>query len=128
MKTTTKSEIMAKFEGKKYVQIVFPKVTVSRRVGMTIMDVEEEIADDTVIYMRSEISNIDHFNEIYKDGNKYYLEDSTDACARIVKRAEGKDYVYDCQDLDNADYCLYLAKGDLRKAVKIYRNRYGCGY
>ena len=105
MKTTNKTEILKKFENKEFVQINFPQ-------GLT---------DETPIYMRSEIQSLDHFNTIYKDGNKYYLEDTVEAESRVCSRAK----VSEAPDTwENACYCLYLAKYDMKEAVKLLRGMY----
>ena len=110
MNTITVKELLQNFENQEFVQITLPKGA----------------SDDTILHMRSKVQSIDHFNEVYKDGNKFYLEDNTDACARICKRAFGGKYGenYDINDYDNAEYCLYLANGDLREAVKLMKERY----
>lgn len=124
MNTITVKELLQNFENQEFVQIYLPKKTVTKQFGWRFREVEEDIPEDTVLHMRSEVQNIDHFNEVYKDGDKYYLEDESDACERICRRAFGKDGYDVMNDFDNASYCLYLAKGDLREAVKIMKRRY----
>lgn len=107
METITKTEILKNFENKEFVQINFP----------------EALKDDEAIFKRSELQKLDHFNTIYKDGGKYYLEDSTETLVRLSKRVFGKE-VYDSQIWENLEYCLYLSGYDLKKAVKVYNERY----
>ena len=107
MKTTNKAEILKKFEHKEFVQINFPK----------------DLKDEDTIYMRSEIQNLDHFNCIYKDGKKFYVEDSTDALVRLSKRIFGQE-VYDHNIWENLEFCLYLAGYDFKEAKKVYLSRY----
>lgn len=79
------------------------------------------IAKDDEILCRSEISKLACFNTIYKDGNKYYLENPIDAAARLLKRLKIAFDEYTCEQ---AEYCLYLADYDMRKAKKVYNERY----
>ena len=122
MKTTTKHEILKNFENQEFVQINFPKITVEEVVGFTRQPVEKEIADDTVIYMRSELQNLDHFNCIYKDGKKYYLEDKLDAEQRLCRRALGDEG--SPQQWEDAGYCLYCCNYDMNEAKKMLRGLY----
>lgn len=79
------------------------------------------ITENDEILCRSEISKLACFNLIYKDGNKYYLENPVEAAARLLKRLKISfdDYTY-----EQAEYCLYLAGYDMRKAKKVYGERY----
>lgn len=107
MDTITKTEILKNFENQEFVQINFP----------------EALKDDEPIFKRSELQNLDHFNTVYKDGAKYYLEDSTETLVRLSKRVFGKE-VYDHMIWENLEFCLYLAGYDFKKAVKVYNERY----
>jgi len=122
MKTTTKSEILKNFENQEFVQINFPKITVEEVTGFRRQEVEKEIPDDTVIYMRSELQNLDHFNTIYKDGSKYYLEETLDAQIRLCRRALGDEG--SPQQWEDAGYCLYCCNYDMNEAKKMLRSRY----
>ena len=126
MKTMTKTELRTALENKNIdTRFLFPKRVVNKLVGFERMEVKEEIPDDTVIYLRcKELPNLSCFVQIYKDGNKYYIEDSTDACERICRRVYGKDNYSPMYDYDNASFCLYLANDDMREAVKIMKRRY----
>ena len=106
-KIITKTEILKNFENKEFVQINFPK----------------SLKDDEPIFKRSELQKLDHFNTVYKDGGKYYLEDNTGTLVRLSKRVFGKE-VYNSQIWENLEFCLYLAGYDLKKAVKVYNERY----
>ena len=108
METTTKTQIIAKFEDEKYRGINFPS----------------EVDDSTIIYLRSPIQRISHLNYIYKDGNKFYIEDFVDVCVRVVKGAYGEDISYTCEMLENAEYVLYLADYNLSKAIEMYKKMY----
>ena len=105
MKTTTKQEINKRFENNEYATVEYP----------------EGLTENTEIHMRSEISKIYHFNCVYKDGQKYYLENSVDAVFRLAKRCKEiiDDFTY-----ENLEYCFYLAGYNMQKAVKIYNERY----
>ena len=72
MKTMTKLELKKALENKNIkTEFLFPKRTVKRQVGFAIREVEEEISDDTIIYLRcKELPNLRCFVSIYKDGNK----------------------------------------------------------
>lgn len=107
MDTITKTEILKNFDKQRYVQINFPN-------GLT---------NDEPIFKRGELQKLDHFNTIYKDGNKYYLEDHTDTLIRLSKRVFGKE-VYDCNIWENLEFCLYLSGYDFKNAVKVYNERY----
>jgi len=107
METITKTEILKNFENQEYVQINFP----------------EGLSDEEPIFKRSELQNLDHFNTIYKDGSKFYLENSTDTLIRLSKRVFGEE-VYDMIIWENLEFCLYLADYDFKKAVKVYKERY----
>ena len=107
MNTTTQKELNSKFEGQKYTTINYP-----------------EMDENEPIYMRSEISKIHHFNTVYRDGKKVYIEDHADACGRLVKRVFGKDYEYDIYDLEKAEHCLYLSGYVFKEAKRIFMERY----
>lgn len=107
MKTTTKTEILKAFENQEFVQINFP----------------EGLSDEEPIFMRSELQKLDHFNTIYKDGSKYYLEDNTDTLIRLSKRVFGEE-VHDMLIWENLEFCLYLADYDFKTAKKVYNERY----
>ena len=104
MKTTNKQQILKPFENKKYGKPSFP----------------EEMNENETIYMRSEISKIYHFNYVYKDGKKYYLENSVDAVFRLAKRCKEtiNDYTY-----ERLEYCLYETD-NMQKAKRLYQSRY----
>ena len=105
MKTTTKSEILKNFENEKYAKPDFPN----------------NMDENETLYMRSEISKIYHFNCIYKDGKKYYLENSVDAIFRLAKRCKVE---IDHETYDELEYCFYLADYNMQEAKKIYQRRY----
>ena len=107
MKTITKTEILKNFEEQEFIQINFP----------------EGLTDEEPIFKRSELQNLDHFNLIYKDRGKYYLEDNVEGLVRLSKRIFGTE-VYDSVILENIEYCLYLSGYDFKEAVKIYKGRY----
>lgn len=107
MDSITKTEILKAFENQEFVQINFP----------------EGLSEEEPIFKRSELQSLDHFNTIYKDGSKYYLEDSTDTLIRLSKRVFGEE-VHDMLIWENLEYCLYLAGYDFKKAVKVYNERY----
>ena len=107
MKTTTKAEILKTFENQEFIQINFPK----------------GLSDEEPIFKRSELQKLDHFNTIYKDGSKYYLEDHTDTLIRLSKRVFGEE-VHDVIIWENLEFCLYLADYDFKKAVNVFNERY----
>ncbi|MBQ6630860.1 MAG: hypothetical protein IJH55_01855 [Romboutsia sp.] len=102
MKTTTKAEILKKFENKEFIQINWPKMN-----------------ETEPITMRSEIQNIDHFNTIYRDGKKLYLEDTANAISRLAKRIFKTDLV-GLDTLEDLEYYLYLADYDFKEAKELY--------
>lgn len=79
------------------------------------------ITENDEILCRSEISNLACFNLVYKDGNKFYLENPIEAGARLLKRLN---IAFDDYTYEQAEYCLYLAGYDMRKAKKVYAERY----
>lgn len=105
MKTTNKQEILKPFENNKYGKPSFPKA----------------LTENDQILMRSEISKIYHFNRVYKDNGKWYLENNVDAIFRLAKRCKVEIDNYTYEDLE---YSFYLADYNMQKAVKIYRERY----
>lgn len=120
MKTMTKAQLLAHFEDKEYVQINFPKVpTTARNWSGNIVEVE--ISDDTVLHMRSEVQNLDHFNTVYRDGNKYYLEETFKALERLQKRIEKAGGIATYEELE---MCLYYGDYDMKEAKKWYFSHY----
>lgn len=107
MKSITKAELLKKFEDKKYLQLNFPEMT------------EEE-----PIYLRSEIQSLDHFNLIYRDGKKVYLEDNYNGLTRLAKRIFKTDELMGMDTLNNIEFCLYLADYDFKEAKRVYLERY----
>ncbi len=128
METITKKELLQNFEDQEFIQINFPKVS-SYKNDWNRTETKVEISDDTILHMRSKVQNLDHFNTVYRDGNKYYLEESVEAAARLCKRVfrpfykNAKDVEYDFNDLEEAEYCLFIADYDMKKAVEIMRRR-----
>lgn len=79
------------------------------------------IEENDEILCRSEISKLPCFNLVYKDGNKFYLEEPVEAAARLLKRLN---IAFDDYTYEQAEYCLYLAGYNMQKAKKVYTERY----
>lgn len=98
------------------------KAQIEKIVSTGNVNFPKGVTDETPILMRcEEISRIGHLNTVYKDGNKFYIEDSVDAEDRICRRAGvgGGE-----MNWDNASFCLYLSELDMQEAVKIFKRRY----
>ena len=106
MKTTTKTELLKNWEEQEYIQINFP-----------------EMEENEPIFLRSEVQRLDHFNMVYRDGKKVYLEDNVTSLVRLSRRIFGKE-VWDCQIWEQLEYMLYCSNYDFKEAKKLYLSRY----
>lgn len=106
MKTITKNELLKNWEEQEYIQINFP-----------------EMEENEPIFLRSEVQRLDHFNMVYRDGKRVYLEDNVKSLVRLSRRIFGEE-VWDCQIWEQLEYILYCANYDFKKAKELYLSRY----
>lgn len=81
------------------------------------------IDENQILYVRGKLDDIG-FNTIYKDGNKYYIEEDFNLYERLCKRLK-----LDTKDLqidwfvERLEYVLYCGEYDMKQA-KIFFNEY----
>ena len=106
MKSITKTELLENWEDKEYIQINFP-----------------EMEENEPIFLRSEVQRLDHFNMVYRDGKKVYLEDNVKTLVRLSRRIFGEE-VWDSYIWEQLEYVLYCANYNFKEAKKLYLSRY----
>ena len=106
MKTINKTQLLENWEEQEYIQINFP-----------------EMEENEPIFLRSEVQRLDHFNMVYRDGKRVYLEDNVKALVRLSRRIFGEE-VWDSYIWEQLEYVLYCANYDFKEAKKLYLSRY----